>query len=125
VQRQRVGGNGPMPGAQRLVDDWMPTTVGQAKYRDAVAEVGIDAVAAKLLTRLQARPGRWCHLAGIYQLGPGTLRDAATARRAMSILEEHGWVTQLVAGTEVDGARKHGNSCLQAPSPRLSSFRAG
>jgi hypothetical protein len=64
-------------------------------------------LAAKVLAWWQAQGSPLCHLAGIYQRGPGAVRDAATARRAVGILENHGWITRLPEGTEVDGvARK-------------------
>ncbi|MDE2318952.1 MAG: DUF3987 domain-containing protein [Rhodospirillales bacterium] len=47
------------------------------------------------------RPQR--HLAEIYQRGPGRLRDAATAKRIIAILEDHGWITRLPPGSVLDG----------------------
>ena len=44
-----------------------------------------------------------CHLAEIYQRGLNAIGDAATARRIVEVLEEHGWVRRLPAGTELDG----------------------
>ncbi len=61
-------------------------------------------LAAKVLAWWQGRPDPCCHLAMIYQYGPGAVRDAATARRVVSILEDHGWVTRLPSNAEVDGA---------------------
>ena len=61
-------------------------------------------LAAKVLSWWQARPDPRCHLAVIYQRGPGAVRDAATARRIVSLLEGHEWVTRLPPGAEVDGA---------------------
>ena len=49
-------------------------------------------LAERLLAWWQARPDPQCHLAAIYQTGPGAVRDAATARRIVGILEEHGFV---------------------------------
>jgi hypothetical protein len=43
------------------------------------------------------------HLATIYQRGPHALGDAATARRIVGILEEHGYVRRLPEGTVLDG----------------------
>jgi hypothetical protein len=64
-------------------------------------------LAAKLLAWWQAHNRPLLHLATIYQRGPGALRDAATARRIVGILEAHGWVVRLRENTEVDGvARK-------------------
>ncbi len=61
-------------------------------------------LAARLLAWWQARPDPRCHLAMIYQRGLNAIGDAATARRIVAILEEHGLVTPLPPGTEVDGA---------------------
>jgi hypothetical protein len=61
-------------------------------------------LASLLLAWWQARSDPRCHLATIYQRGLNALGDAATARRIVSILDEHGWVERLPAGTELDGA---------------------
>jgi hypothetical protein len=63
-------------------------------------------LAARLLAWWQGRPDPQCHLAAIYQTGPNALRDAVTARRIVTILEENGWVCRLPAGTVVDGAAR-------------------
>jgi hypothetical protein len=63
-------------------------------------------LAARLLAWWQARPDPQCHLAAIYQTGPGALRDATIARRLVGILEEHGFVRRLPNGTVVDGASR-------------------
>lgn len=60
-------------------------------------------LAARLLAWWQERQDARCHLAVIYQSGPNPLRDAATARRVVAILEEHGWVERLSPGAELDG----------------------
>ena len=47
----------------------------------------------------------WKHdvigLTEIYQLGPRSLRDAGSAREAMAVVEDHGWVQRLEGGTTV------------------------
>jgi hypothetical protein len=43
-------------------------------------------------------------LAQVYQSGPNPLRDAKTARRIVTLLEDHGWLTRVLGGTTVDGA---------------------
>jgi hypothetical protein len=63
-------------------------------------------LAARLLAWWQARPDRQCHLAAVYQGGPNTLRDAATARRIVGILEDHGWLRRLTHGAEVHGVMR-------------------
>ncbi len=60
-------------------------------------------LAARLLEWWQARPDPKCHLAAIYQRGLNAIRDAATARRIVEVLEEHGYVDPLPRGTELDG----------------------
>ena len=68
------------------------------------AQVAPELQAADRLRRWwQAQPSRRQHLAAIYQRGPASLRDAATARRAVATLEEHGWLTRLAPGEAVDG----------------------
>ena len=59
-------------------------------------------LAARLLAWWQARPDPRCHAAAIYQRGPSAVRDNSTARRIVGILEEHGFVRRLPAGTELD-----------------------
>ena len=61
-------------------------------------------LAARLLAWWQARPDPRCHLSAIYQRGLNALGDAATARRIVAILEDHGWILPLPVGTEIDGA---------------------
>ncbi len=61
-------------------------------------------LAARLLAWWQARSDPHCHLAAVYQRGLNALGNAATARRIVGILEEHGWVRRLPAGTELEGA---------------------
>jgi hypothetical protein len=46
------------------------------------------------------------HLAQIYQYGPHTLRDAKTARRIVTILEDHGWLRRVEGGREIDGTHR-------------------
>lgn len=60
-------------------------------------------LAARLLAWWQARPDPRCHLAAIYQRGLNAIGDAATARRIVTILEEHGHVDRLPAGTVLEG----------------------
>lgn len=49
-------------------------------------------------------------LAPIYQLGPNSIREAAPAKRAIAILEQHGWLTRL----EGSGHRVAGNRVRDA-----------
>jgi Protein of unknown function (DUF3987) len=45
-------------------------------------------------------------LPDLYQLGPAPVRDARTARVAVAILEEHGWVLREEGGAEINGQRR-------------------
>jgi hypothetical protein len=60
--------------------------------------------AEMLLHWWQEREDPRCHLAAIYQLGPGAIRSAAAARAAVKVLEDHGWITRLPPGVQIDGA---------------------
>ena len=42
----------------------------------------------------------------VVQWGPGALRESPKARAALRVLETHGWLVPLEAGTEVRGARR-------------------
>jgi Protein of unknown function (DUF3987) len=59
-------------------------------------------LAERLLAWWQARQDPQCHLAAIYQTGPNAVRDAATARRIVGVLEEHGWIHRLPIGAVLD-----------------------
>ncbi|MDR3521375.1 MAG: YfjI family protein [Acidocella sp.] len=63
-------------------------------------------LARELLHWWQGRSDRKCHLAEIYQYGPNPLRDAATAKRIVAILEDHGWLKRLPPGTILDGSSR-------------------
>lgn len=51
--------------------------------------------AEKALAWLQGRDDRVFSLAELYQFGPNCIREAATARKAISTLEAHGWAVKL------------------------------
>jgi hypothetical protein len=42
-------------------------------------------------------------LSHVYQLGPNSIRSAALAREAMTILEQHHWVVRINGGLKIDG----------------------
>ena len=68
------------------------------------SRVGADLIEAqKLLAWLQSS---WRHpvvsLPDIYRLGPGSIRHAASARRAVGILVDHGWLV-LAPPCEIEG----------------------
>jgi hypothetical protein len=45
-------------------------------------------------------------LPDIYQRSLNAIRDQATARKLVSLLEDHGWLVRLVGGTVVAGQRR-------------------
>lgn len=45
-------------------------------------------------------------LVDIYQLGPGPIRKASTAKRISKILIEHGWFTPVPDGADMDGVHR-------------------
>jgi hypothetical protein len=59
-------------------------------------------LAERLLKWWQARPDGRLYLAEIYQRGLNAIGDAATARRIVGILEDHGHAQPLPAGTVLD-----------------------
>lgn len=61
--------------------------------------------ASRLLTWLRSR-GRLVSLPDVYQYGPSFVRDKASARRLMGVLEEHGWTRGLQSGAVIDGVRR-------------------
>lgn len=61
-------------------------------------------MARQLLTWWQSQAQQSIYLSVIYQYGPSALRSAKPARRAVEILEDHGWIERLPAETEIDGA---------------------
>jgi len=73
---------------------------------DAAAVAPDLRLAARLLEWWQGRPDTRLHLAALYQRGLNALGDAATARRIVGILEEHGRVRRLPAGTALEGAAR-------------------
>jgi hypothetical protein len=45
-------------------------------------------------------------LADVYQFGPNSIRDADTSRRAIAVVEEHGWLVRIPKGAIVRGVRR-------------------
>jgi len=60
-------------------------------------------MAARLLEWWKAQQDPRCHLAVIYQRSLNAIRGAATARRVVDILLEHGWIEALPSGVVLDG----------------------
>jgi hypothetical protein len=46
------------------------------------------------------------HLAHVYKCGPTAVRDAKTARRILTILEEHGWLSRIEGGADIDATHR-------------------
>ena len=61
-------------------------------------------LAEKLLAWAQLFP--FIYLRQIYRRGPYAIRDGKVAKRIAVILEEHGWLTRIVGGMELDGAQR-------------------
>jgi hypothetical protein len=45
-------------------------------------------------------------LPDLYRRGPGAIREAATARKAVGILEDHGWLVRIPEGAVIAGERR-------------------
>jgi hypothetical protein len=61
--------------------------------------------AERLLAWMRGR-GQLVALPDVYQLGPASVRDKATAVKLLDLLEAHGWVRKLERGAEVGGQRR-------------------
>ena len=86
--------------AIRLADYYL------AEFLRLVAAGAIDPTlrqAEKLRLWLQGRPDDLIPLRDVYRLGPASLRDSKSARAAMKILEDHGWVLALPDGHLING----------------------
>jgi Protein of unknown function (DUF3987) len=62
--------------------------------------------AQQLLVWLRGRDKREVSLPDIYQHGPNAIRDKATAMRMVTILVDHGHLSRMPQGTELDGKRR-------------------
>ena len=79
--------------------------------------------AEKLLEWLKAWPEPLVGLSVIYRLGPNSIREAETAKKAVKLLEEHGWLLrepgrQIVSGSPVPRGLAHREGGLTIPSAR-------
>jgi hypothetical protein len=45
-------------------------------------------------------------LPDLYQRGPNAIREGATARKIVGILDEHGWLVKIPEGAEIAGVRR-------------------
>ena len=80
----------------------------EAVRLNEVAAVNADLVRAEgLLDWLQNEwPEPAVSLPEIYQLGPASIRDAASARSLVNILEEHGWLRKIEGGAVIRDQRR-------------------
>lgn len=62
--------------------------------------------AEQALEWCRAQPGGVIALADLYQKGPHAIRDAATARNAVKILLDHGWLVEVTGGAQVKGQNR-------------------
>lgn len=90
-----------------LVDHYL----GEARRLASLAAIGEELRRAEsaldfLKSQERADGKTEFHLAEIYQNGPAEIRTAAIARRAMTILEEHGHAIKIEGGTFLDGAHR-------------------
>ena len=63
------------------------------------------AQAEKLLAWLETWPEASVALVPIYQNGPRSIRDKQTAKRAVKVLEDHGWLTKLEGASHFVGGQ--------------------
>ncbi|MHC1744976.1 MAG: DUF3987 domain-containing protein [Syntrophobacteraceae bacterium] len=63
--------------------------------------------AQKLLSWIESQALDHIYLRLVYQYGPGSIRDAASAKDAAQILVDHGWLIPIEGGMDLDGAHRH------------------
>jgi putative DNA primase/helicase len=101
--------------AKEISAEYMVRGITLAKYYITEA-VRLSEIAAVNVQLLQAeRLLDWLQidweepavsLPDIYQLGPGSIRDAATARSLVRHLEDHGWLQPIPEGATIRGKRR-------------------
>src|SRR5215469_15324428 len=74
--------------------------------------------------------GQWpepaVSLPDLYQRGPAAIRETATARKIVAILEDHGWLVRIQQGTVVAGEhRREGNGERVPPVRSLRGTHTG
>ena len=69
------------------------------------AELRLSQEALDWLLRRWGEPA--ISLPDLYQRGPAAIRDAATARKVVGILENHGWLIRIPEGAVISGVRRH------------------
>jgi len=62
-------------------------------------------LAEKLLSWLHQKRLETVALPNIYQNGPGSIRTAKEARKIARILKDHGWISEIDGGVDIDGVR--------------------
>ena len=79
--------------------------LNEAKRLVEVAIVSRDLQAAdNLLKWISKRHGKTCFVfSDIHQNGPNGIKDSKRLKKLFAILTEHGWLTKMPTGTEVDG----------------------
>jgi hypothetical protein len=70
-------------------------------FQGSVADPHLH-MAQRTLAWLRGRRSLFC-LADLYQFGPSTIRDKATATRIVGLLADHGYVERVCGGAEIDG----------------------
>jgi hypothetical protein len=79
--------------------------VGEALRLGETAAEDADLVLAEATLAWIQAYDRVC-LVQVYQGGPYAVRNAKTARRILTVLEEHGWVRRLEGGAEIEGVHR-------------------
>jgi hypothetical protein len=102
-------------GAGEVADDEMADgiTLAQHYAAEALRLFGASQIGDDL--RLAEKTRQWLlhqwgepaiSLPDLYQRGPNAIREAGTAKKIVSKLEEHGWLVRLPEGAEINGVRR-------------------
>src|SRR5215204_4331959 len=95
-----------LPGSLNARDAWDKQRVqilgDKRKYPDPATKRS----ALQLLDWLLTWDHELISLPDVYQLGPNAFRDAKTAREAIYLLQEHGWLEPVEGGAFVNGVRR-------------------
>ena len=74
---------------------------GAALVSDAVAKA--EVLRKWMLSESWGKP--WLTVREVVRLGPSRLRESPEAKKAISLLVEHGWLVAMEAGATIDGAK--------------------
>jgi hypothetical protein len=108
-------GDARSPGLGQLSAVYLARGIKLAQYYAAeglrtAVEVKIDVNLMRAQVLLDWLHDRWDEpavcLTDIYQFGPYSIRDNATAKRLVGILEAHGWLAKIKGGTVIKGKRR-------------------